>query len=124
MTDKQQAALDVARQHTQAVAAYLKRAGTAHAEGDDATVQRCHRAASASCEALDSAHDALERALSGPDDYIEPTHNTAPGAQGGAQTSSGREPRSYTPEEIRQRDQRTSVDAAYRRRIAEEARQR
>ncbi len=121
MTDKQQAALDGARQHAEAVAAYLKRAGTAHAEGDDATVQRCHQAATRACSALDAAHDSLEHALSESDE-IDPVAN--PTAAQGAQVSNGQSPRSYTPEEIRARDQRASVDAAYRRRIAEEARRR
>jgi hypothetical protein len=121
MTDQQQAALDASRQHAQALATHLKRAGTAHAEGDDATVKRCHQAATRACSALDAAHDSLERSLSESDE-INPAAN--PTAAQGAQVSNGQSPRSYTPEEIRQRDQRTSVDAAYRRRMMEEARRR
>ncbi len=117
MTKQQQAALDRARKHAAALAANLKDARDAHADGDDAGVRRCHRAAAASCEALDSAHDSLERSLVEPDDYIEPTHDTS--GQGGAQVSNGREPRSLDPEIRRQQDQLRSCELAYERRVRE-----
>ncbi len=113
MTKEQQKALDTARKHAKALAANLKDARDAHADGDDAGVRRCHRAAAASCEALDGAHDSLERSLVEPDDYVEPTHDTSAGAQGGAQTSSGRQPRSLDPEIRRQQDQLRSCQIAY-----------
>jgi hypothetical protein len=122
MTENQQTALTTARKHAQAIAAQLKRARAAHADGDAATVQRCHRAAAASCDALDAAHDSLGRALVLADDYVEPTHGPQAGSQ--AEDSHSGPPRSYAPEEIRSRDQRTSVEAAYHRRMAEEGRRR
>ena len=112
MTDAQ-AALEAARKHAQAIAAHLKRARNAHANGDDAELQRCHRAAAASCGALDDAHDSLERALEPDDDgsYIEPTHGPQAGSQ--VDQSHSGPPRSYTAEERRQRDQLAGCRAGY-----------
>jgi hypothetical protein len=64
--------------------------------------------------AVSGAADAV-----GGDDYVEPTHDLE--HQGGAQVSDGRvtgslpgdSPRSFTPEAIRERDQRRGIEGAY-----------
>jgi hypothetical protein len=117
MTKAQQAAIDSAREHAQAAAAHLKRARNAHANGDDAAVQRCHRAAAASLGELDRALDAIGSSLaeSNDSDGHDPIAN--PSAAQGAQVSSGRAPRSFDPETRRQQDQLESCRIAHRERM-------
>lgn len=114
----------------------LVRAFTSHAAGHHAAVKRhlddiavearlsqikhgdTGSSHTATRRAIESAQRCVTRAIEAiPEETHDPSIN--PTAAMGAQTSAGREPRSYTPEEIRQRDQRRAVEAAYNRRIQE-----
>lgn len=83
---------------------------------------------------LGDAHDALSRSIESAalgvkgaqdaaagTDYIEPTHN--PDKQGGSQVTqshsdAGGPPRDFSPEAIRERDQRAGIELGYRAKIA------
>jgi hypothetical protein len=78
---------------------------------------------------LGTAHDALSRSIesaslavqgaqdaAGADSYVEPTH----GPQGGSQVemSHSGPPRDFSPEAIRERDQRAGIELGYRAKLA------
>lgn len=85
---------------------HLEQALEHHAAGRHAAVKR----------RIELARAALERAIEAHPDYVEPTHDLD--AQGGAETSDGRQPRDFSPEAIRARDQRRAIDACYKARLA------
>jgi hypothetical protein len=91
------------------------RALRAH-DSDDYSAARNHlRAVLQACDHLRGAHEALARALEPEPESHDPIAN--PTAGQGAQVSDGREPRSYTPEAIRKREQRAAVQACYEARL-------
>jgi len=108
-------ALAHARDHAGAIREHSAKALRAH-DSDDYSAARNHlRAVLQTCDHLRGAHEALARALEPEPESHDPTVN--PTAAQGAQVSDGREPRSYTPEEIRMRDQRAAVQACYEARL-------
>jgi hypothetical protein len=98
------------KQHLEKIAAHHRAALAHHRtledaldDDDVAAALKQHAALGRSLKAAQQAvRDALETA-----DYVEPSHDP------GAQTSDGFSPRSLTPEERRQRDQRKNVEFCY-----------
>lgn len=112
MTKQQQAALEAAREHAATVAGHLQRAQRAHADGDDGAVRRHLRGARSAHEKMEEAHAQIERSLEEPgSEAHDPITN--PSASEGAQASNGQQPRYYTAEERRQRDQLAGCRLGY-----------
>lgn len=74
-----------------------------HADGRHGAVKR----------RVELARACVQRAIEASPEYVDPTKAA------GAQVSNGQSPRSFTPEEIRLRDQRAGINASYQRRIGE-----
>ena len=108
-------ALAHARDHGGVIHENAAKALRAH-DSDDYSAARDHlRAVFQACDHLRGAHEALARALEPEPESHDPIAN--PTAASGAQVSNGREPRSYTAEAIRMRDQRAAVKACYEARL-------
>lgn len=105
-------ALARARKHARTIGRHLSDALDAHASGDHETVAQHLRAAQSAHAWLGSAHADIESEI---EDGIDPIAN--PTGAMGAQTSDGQQPRSFSAEEIRARDQRAAVDLGYRERL-------
>ncbi len=108
--------LAAAREHASAIGDHARKALAAHVDGDGSATRRHLREVAAAHAKLRDAHDAIARSIRDEPDGHDPAVN--PSAAMGAQTSAGQSPRDYSPEAIRQRDQRASIEAAYKRRVA------
>jgi len=91
--------------------------GSLAASGDEARAQhaRCLTRHDALGRSLEAAQLAVRGAQDGvgADSYVEPTH----GPQGGSQVNPNGPPRDFSPEAIRERDQRAGIELGYRAKI-------
>lgn len=112
-------ALKRSQHHAEQLGKHLRNAEDAHINADDDAVGKHLRAAKRSHDLLTTAHKTLDRAVA----------NVAgaeinPSAAEGAQVSDGYEDRAVTVEDIRQREQRATVDYCYQARMRAEGRRR
>jgi len=96
-----------AREHSKAIRKLARKAVHALADGNHGTAAEHLRELTDRCDRLDRAHDAIQEA----------PFTDATTAEEGAQVSDGQEPRDYSPEAIRQRDQLAGCVAGYNSRM-------
>lgn len=101
--------LRAARESAQLINERTRGAFEAHARGDHSAVHRSLRAIESHAANLETAHDALSRALGAEPEYVDPTHDLD--SQGGAQVSNGQASRSLSYEQ-RQRELRDLASRA------------